>query len=243
MVLFPDHSFVQEIALDEIKKINTILPGIIKAYRFDDTEGHIVDVECGISVRWTSGVKKIGLIKGLRLAPYRFGDFEIMPPKNAVIGSPCKIEVSQRSLVRWYETGEQVDPEDMRMFNLSDSIVTPGAYPNGMSKEALLDSEGLIRYGDSRIYISKDGVRIEAGKMDLKTDKFDVNGAVKISSDDVKFNVKKLEVNTLEQALIGIMSLFKLIKVDTSTGVMINPTIAQIQKAEQDIKKVFDAGL
>jgi len=67
-------------------------------------------------------------------------------------GDPCLLIFSQRSLDNWQQSGDIVDPDDDRMFDLSDAVAIPGVSANGQgitiddpAAVELRNDQGLIQ--------------------------------------------------------------------------------------------------
>ena len=90
---------------------------------------------------------------------------------------------SQRTIDNWLVDGKQQDMNNLRMFDMSDAIFSPGIYPS--SKTLSENNEDVVlRHEDTHITLKKDGLLIE-----------DKNGnTFEMSSSGVSINGGNLEV-------------------------------------------------
>jgi hypothetical protein len=71
---------------------------------------------------------------------------------------------ADRSLERWYSSGDDVEPGDSRKFDLSDAVAIPGLYSFKQENIAENNDDLLIRHKGSKIRIKSSGVvEIQSG--------------------------------------------------------------------------------
>ena len=77
---------------------------------------------------------------------------------------PCLLIFSQRSLDTWKQSGEIVDPDDDRIFDLSDAIAIPGLTHSGGEFAPENGDDVIIKNGDSSINVQEAGTFKIQGK-------------------------------------------------------------------------------
>jgi hypothetical protein len=156
-----------------LSETNTCMPGIVRAYdatkrratiqpalnrQFEDDSFEYYPPIVGVPVHMPSG-----------------GGFTISLP--IAVGDTVTLLFSQRSIEKWKQstTGNTINPEDFRRFDLTDAIAIPGLHPFSASPNLSLansDTDLILTAGSSVIRMKPDGT-------------IDMNGATITPAGDV----------------------------------------------------------
>jgi len=143
--------------------VHTCMPGRIESYSFKEQKATVKPL-----------IKKIYLDDTVLDMPV-LGNVPIIFPRTTIAGitfpinkgDKCLLVFSERSLERWYLTGNNTEPGDRRRYDLSDAIAIPGLFSFAETNIQTNNNDLEIHNDGQRITIKANG-DIEMGIEDLK---------------------------------------------------------------------------
>lgn len=150
----------------ELLEIHTAMPASIVSY---DSKTNLAVVSPSLRRKYKSeeNATDLPLIANVRVGHLKFGNSHIRFPVKP--GDEGYLQIMERSIDKWLETGGLVDPDDPRRFALSDGVFIPQLW----SKKNPLASKGSpnsleIRNAKSFIEVLPNGrFRISNGSEEL----------------------------------------------------------------------------
>lgn len=166
---------LEKMIRQSLLKIHTSFPGTIVEY---DDETLTATVESGfeyvVSELQPDGSRitksrKYPLIKEVPISLPVFGKFQIRPPASEFTGATVLLVTSERALDNFMESGQSGDPEEPRIMELSDAIITGGlSAENNIPQRKGAKNSLEITYGDSYLEITEQGkIKIQSGENEL----------------------------------------------------------------------------
>lgn len=145
-----------------IAGIHTCLPGRIETYDFNTQKATIKPL---IKKQFIDGtIIKIPILTNVPVVFPRTKLSGITFPLTR--GDGVLVVFAERSLERWYSSGDDVEPGDTRKFDLSDAIAVPGLYSFADSNIASNNDDLEIHHRGQTVTIKKNG-DIEVGSASL----------------------------------------------------------------------------
>jgi len=146
-----------------VANMNTSLPGEIVEYDFRSKKASVKPL---IKKKKLSGrTLTLPIIQNVPVVFPGTQNYGIHFPLRK--GDSVLIVFSQRSLEKWLSSGQDVDPQDTRKFDLSDAIAIPGLTSFNVNNFAQNNEDFVIANDKEKITLKANG-DIEIGGSELK---------------------------------------------------------------------------
>ena len=142
-----------------LENVHTATIGIIQSY--DSSTGKAT-IQPAINKQFTTGAEPMPLLYNVPIIFPRSQNFTMSFPIS--IGDYVLVIFCERSIDLWKSVGGQVNPNDVRKFDLSDGVAIPGILPFSSTQPNPIGTDFVISFGGSEIRISPSGaIQIKTG--------------------------------------------------------------------------------
>lgn len=173
--------------------LHTALPGRIEKY---DPARQVADVKPLIKRNFVADdedvVEALPIITDVPVQFPRAGNRFISLPIKP--GDHCLLVFQERSIDKWQvsKDGDDTDPVDLRMHNLTDAVALPGFYPDS-KKLADADADNIVIGEDGGVQVHIADDKIELGGKD-SADKASLDSKIQTELTRIKSELAALKV-------------------------------------------------
>lgn len=148
---------IKDAVRDGMAQTNVGMPAEVVKY---DHEKQTVDVKPQLKKKFKDGkTEETPIIYKVPLQVFRSGKSFVTVPIGK--GDTVWLSFSNRSMDKWRGNGGEVDPEDTRMFSMTDCVAYPGGYPQNKAAPVANNKDLIIgNHGDDNsleIRVKKNG--------------------------------------------------------------------------------------